>query len=308
MIRGALLACLLLAACASPAPVPARAEPTAAGTPPVIPSPLITPAPLPPAGVTPRPAGAFDQLFDAHIHYSQDAWSEYTPAQTIAILRRAGIRTALVSSTPDTGTQRLYALAPDLVVPMLRPYRTRDDIGGWTRDGTVVAYVESTYRRGVHQGIGEFHLLQGEASLPVVRRIVDLAVRESIWLHAHADERAIAELARSEPRAKILWAHAGLSSSAAAVKAVLDQHLNVAAELALRSDVANGPAIDPAWREVFTRHPGRVLLGTDTWIPSRWEDVVAGHERTRQWLRALPPEVAAQIASGNGERLFRTPH
>lgn len=246
-------------------------------------------------------------MFDAHIHYSQDAWAQYTPEQAIAILRSAGIRRALVSSTPDTGTQRLYALAPDLVVPMLRPYRSRGETGAWTRDPTVVAYVESTFRRGVHRGIGEFHLVTGDATTPVIRALTALAIREDLWLHAHADEHAIAELARSDPRAKVLWAHAGLSSTPAAVRAVLDAHPNVVAELALRSDVMWSQTIDPAWRELFLRYPDRFLIGTDTWTPSRWEDVVSGHERTRAWLTQLPPDVASKIASGNAERLFAVP-
>lgn len=225
----------------------------------------------------------------------------------IRILKGAGIRRALVSSTPDAGTQRLYELAPELVVPILRPYRTRDDIGPWTRDPTVVAYVESAYRRGIHRGIGEFHIVPGDAATPVIRAIVAMAVREGIWLHAHADETAIAELARSDRRAKILWAHSGLSSTPEAVRAVLDAHPNVVAELALRGDVMWGQVIDPAWRDVLVRYPDRFMVGTDTWTPSRWDEVAAGHDRTRAWLAQLPPDVAQRIATGNAERLFGEP-
>ena len=246
-------------------------------------------------------------LFDAHIHYSQDAWAQYSPERAIEIIRAAGIRRALVSSTPDTGTQRLHALAPDLVVPMLRPYRSRDDIGAWTRDPTVVAYVESSFRRGVHRGIGEFHIVSGDAATPVIRALVAMATREDLWLHAHADEHAIAELARSDRRAKVLWAHAGLSSTPQAVRAVLDAQPNVVAELALRGDVMWAQDIDPAWRELFLRYPDRFLVGTDTWTPSRWEEVVSGHQRTRAWLAQLPPDVASRIASGNAERMFAVP-
>ncbi|CAN5140647.1 hypothetical protein BH18CHL2_BH18CHL2_04470 [soil metagenome] len=246
------------------------------------------------------------ELFDAHIHYSEDAWAAYTPDRAVAILRQAGIRRALVSSTPDAGTLRLQELAPDLVVPILRPYRTRDDLGSWTRDGAVAAYVEATYRRGVHRGIGEFHISPGDPA-PVVRAIVAMAVREDLWLHAHADERAMAELARSEPRAKVLWAHAGLSASPAAVAAVLDEHPSVFAEVALRGDILAGDRINPAWRQLLLRHADRFMVGTDTWVPSRWEDVVVGHERTRAWLTQLPADAADKIANGNAERLFSAP-
>jgi len=36
---------------------------------------------------------------------------------------------AIVSSTPDDGTLKLYEKSPKSVVPFLRPYRTRDDMG-----------------------------------------------------------------------------------------------------------------------------------------------------------------------------------
>lgn len=62
-------------------------------------------------------------LFDAHIHYNHDAWEVVSPNEAIALLRKAGILRALVSSSSDDGTQKLYAEAPDLIVPELRPYR-----------------------------------------------------------------------------------------------------------------------------------------------------------------------------------------
>ena len=64
-------------------------------------------------------------IFDAHIHYSHDT-RDALPAKTaIEILREAGVRRALVSSSNDDGTQALYAEAPDIIVPELRPYRVR---------------------------------------------------------------------------------------------------------------------------------------------------------------------------------------
>ncbi len=54
---------------------------------------------------------------------------------------------------------------------------------------------------------------------------------------------------------------------------------------------------------LFLRHPDRFMVGTDTWVPSRWEELPAVQEWTRSWLRQLPPDVARRIASGNAERL-----
>ena len=66
-------------------------------------------------------------IFDAHVHYSHDAWDVVPPKEAVALLRKAGVKRALVSSSDDEGTQKLLAEAPDIIVPELRPYRTRGD-------------------------------------------------------------------------------------------------------------------------------------------------------------------------------------
>ena len=77
-------------------------------------------------------------LIDAHIHYSHDAWLRLPPGQAVETLRAAGLKRVFVSSSSDEGTQMLYALAPELIVPVLRPYRKRGEIGTWMHDDTVV--------------------------------------------------------------------------------------------------------------------------------------------------------------------------
>ena len=81
-------------------------------------------------------------IFDAHVHYSHDAWDNLPPPDAIAILRKAGLQRALVSSSGDEGTQRLVQTAPELVIPSLRPYRKRGDVATWVRDDTVTAFLE----------------------------------------------------------------------------------------------------------------------------------------------------------------------
>ena len=86
-------------------------------------------------------------IFDAHLHYSHDAWESVPPEKAIAILRKAGLKRALISSSGDDGQQRLYALAPDLVIPELRPYRSRGEIGSWVRDASVIPYLEERLKK-----------------------------------------------------------------------------------------------------------------------------------------------------------------
>src|SRR5258705_12735092 len=81
-------------------------------------------------------------IFDAHLHYSHDAWESVPPADAIAILRKAGLKRALISSSGDEGTQRLYKAAPDLVIPELRPYRSRGETGTWFKDDSVIGFLK----------------------------------------------------------------------------------------------------------------------------------------------------------------------
>ena len=87
-------------------------------------------------------------IFDAHIHYSRPDWQVFTPERILAILDKAGVQRALVSSTPDDGTLQLYAAAPQRIVPFLRPYRIREDMGSWLSDPSVQAYVEERLKHG----------------------------------------------------------------------------------------------------------------------------------------------------------------
>src|SRR5262245_45418420 len=107
-------------------------------------------------------------IFDAHLHYSHDAWDVLPTQEAIAILRRAGLKRAMVSSSNDDGTQKLYEAAPDLVLPELRPYRTRGDLSTWVRDESVIGYIEARLKKYRYVAIGEFHVYGADADLPVM--------------------------------------------------------------------------------------------------------------------------------------------
>lgn len=246
-------------------------------------------------------------IFDAHIHYSQSDWDTLTPQQALALLERAGMRQALVSSTPDDGTLKLYQADPKRIIPFLRPYRSRGDMGGWHSDPAVPAYVEERLKRGIYRGIGEFHLSATDVDKPVVRRFADLAAKQQLFLHAHVDEVAVEKLLTLYPEVRILWAHAGMSSPVKEVGRLLDRYPKLWVELALRLDVAPGGNLDPEWRALFLRHSDRFMVGTDTWTTSRWQSLVDEAKATRRWLGQLPRDVAEQIAYRNGERLFGRP-
>ena len=243
-------------------------------------------------------------LFDAHIHYSHDAVSLVPPKQAVALLRQAGLRGALVSSSDDEGTQLLAAEAPDLIVPELRPYRSRGEISSWVRDDSVITYLETRLAKYRYVGIGEFHLYGEDAELKVPRRMVAMARERGLLLHAHSDVDAIERLLRQWPEARVLWAHSGFDRPEK-VREQLRRHPRLWCDLAFRGDHASGSQVDAAWRAAFDEFPDRFMIGTDTFTPERWH-FIAEHARfSRAWLGSLPPALAERIGWRNAETLVK---
>jgi hypothetical protein len=242
-------------------------------------------------------------IFDAHLHYSHDAWEALPPKQAIALLRQAGLKRAMVSSSSDEGTQKLYAEAPDLVLPVLRPYRSRGEIGSWMHDGSVVTHMEQRLRSHRYVALGEYHIYGADADLPVVRRVVQLAREHRLFLHSHSDADAIERQFKQDPQARILWAHSGFDAPEK-VREMLRKHKNLWCDLAFRSDHASGGKVAPGWRAAFLEFPDRFMVGTDTFTPERWHYVVEHANWSRAWLADLPKEIAERIAWRNGESVF----
>jgi hypothetical protein len=248
--------------------------------------------------IAPQLALASEELVDVHIHYSHDAWEMLPPEEAVKVLQAAGLEKAFVSSSSDDGTQMLFRAAPELIVPVLRPYRRRGELGTWFRDETVIELLEERLAKNTYAGIGEFHIFGEDANLPVMRRVVELADEYKIFLHAHSDAEAIEFLFAQNPDARILWAHSGFGSPAEVTK-MLSKYPNLTADLAFRSDHANDGKVDPDWRKLFLKFPDRIMLGTDTFTPERWYFVEDNADWTRGWLTDLPADVAAKIAREN---------
>ena len=243
-------------------------------------------------------------IFDAHMHYSHDAWENLPPRAALEVLRKAGVRRALVSSSNDEGQQRLFAEAPDVIVPSLRPYRSRGDVGSWFRDDTVPAYLQERLAKYKYAAIGEFHLYGADADLPVPRRMVELAKEHKLLLHAHSDIDAVERLLKQWPEARILWAHAGFARPDE-VRAMLRKHTNLWCDLAFRTDHHSGGKPTDEWRAAFLEFPDRFMVGTDTFTPERWLYVEEHANTTRTWLSTMPRDVAEKIAYRNAETLLQ---
>jgi predicted TIM-barrel fold metal-dependent hydrolase len=251
------------------------------------------------------------KLFDGHIHYSANAWEEYPPEKAIALLREAGIEKALLSSTPIEGTLKLIAADPERFVPELRVYRKATSLetwyaerATWWRDPETPAFLERELKRGIYKGIGEFHLNGKEADSAVIKRVVGIAVERNLILHAHCDAEAIEKLFAHNGKARILWAHAGITTQVEVIEKWLARYPALWVELSYRYDIMEGDTLSPAWRGLFERFPDRFVTGSDTWVASRWGEIPTIAVWTRQWLVQLPKEIADQIAWKTGQRLY----
>lgn len=242
-------------------------------------------------------------LFDAHIHYNHDAWEKTSPKEAIALLKQAGVVRALVSSSSDEGTQRLYAEAPDLIVPELRPYRRNGETSSWLLDESLTGYLDERLKRYQYVAIGEFHVHDADADLPVVRRVVQLAKQHGLMLHAHSDADAVERLFRQDPESRIIWAHAGYEPPPR-VREMLARYPTLWTELSSRDDVAPNGRLAAEWRALLLEFPDRFMVGTDTFIPDRWNSIGSHAEAVRTWLAELPQDIAERIAYKNGETVL----
>jgi hypothetical protein len=126
-------------------------------------------------------------LFDAHLHYNEEAWNcsersarppqassapsggsalhevksvgapcfgPHSPADVLARMQRNGVKAIVANSRPNDGTRALAALpqtrqAGVTVVPFIRLYRNRADYDNWFRDESIYEMVQAEFARGV---------------------------------------------------------------------------------------------------------------------------------------------------------------
>lgn len=253
------------------------------------------------------PVGDVIEIFDAHLHYNWEPKPHFALDEVLALFRQHRVTGILATSRPNDGTHALMASKAKglAIVPFIRPYRIRADIGSWFNDPVIFDLVQDEFKRGYYRGIGEFHLTGKAAAHEWVAKTVNFAVEHDLFLHAHADEEAVEILMRHNAKAKIIWAHTGFGLPAERVAALLAKHPQLWGELSYRAGITgSGGQLTDEWRRLFTRFPDRFLLGSDTWINERWAsygEIMAGY---RGWLAQLEPETARKIAHGNARRLF----
>ena len=268
-------------------------------------------------------------LFDAHLHYNDEACVHATPEpacphpleDVLARMQRNGVRAIVANSRPNDGTRALAQArsqtqaAGVTVVPFVRLYRDRADYNNWFRDPSIVELVQTELARGtpsgLYRGLGEFHLYDSaNANGPVAQALMALAEQKDLAVLAHVDDVAIDLLMANAPskgrKLKLVWAHTGIGGTPIErVDQLLARYPQLMGELSYRPGLTcDGGQLCPEWRALLLKYPDRFLIGSDTWVNQRWlyyDDLMQGY---RLWLGGLPADVARRIAWNNGARLF----
>ena len=268
-------------------------------------------------------------LFDAHLHYNDEACVHATPEpacphpleDVLARMQRNGVRAIVANSRPNDGTRALAQAraqtqaAGVTVVPFVRLYRDRADYHNWFRDPSIAELVQAELARGTpagpYRGLGEFHLYDSaNANGPVAQALMALAEQKDLAVLAHVDDVAIDLLMANAPskgrKLKLVWAHTGIGGTPIErVDQLLARYPQLMGELSYRPGLTcDGGQLCPEWRALLLKYPDRFLIGSDTWVNQRWayyEELMTSY---RVWLGGLPPAVARQIAWENGAKLF----
>ena len=275
-----------------------------------------------------RAADYSGPLFDAHLHYNDDAWSgssgPHPLRDVLDRMRRNGVRAVIANSRPNDGTKALAAASTETrsaaltVVPFIRLYRNRADYDSWFRDDSIYDMVLAEFARGTaagpYRGIGEFHLYDSaNANGPVARKLIQFAERNNLAVLAHVDDVAIDLLMAHAPQAgarlNLIWAHTGIGGpSAQRVDALMQQYPRLMGELSYRPGLTcDDGRLCPEWRALILKNPDRFMVGSDTWVNQRWLYYDELMQAYRRWLGDLPAEVARKVAWTNGAALFGVP-
>ena len=246
-------------------------------------------------------------LFDAHIHYKEEAWSVYPPEAVVNLMDETGVAMGLVSSTPDEGTITLWKYAPERIVPELRPYYGDVGSSNWTLSPGMFDYLSKRLDKYPHEGIGEFHLHEVvPEDDPLLRKIAQTAKERNLFIHVHSGKEPVDYLYTLEPGLKVIWAHAGFTESAETVESMMTKYSTLYADTSYREyDILKGDGtIDEDWRRVIERFPDRFMIGSDTWVNLQWDIYQDLIDMNRKWLSRFSRPVAERIAYKNAQRLF----
>lgn len=244
-------------------------------------------------------------LNDGHVHYDEDVWASLSEKQAIEWIKAQNIQRALVSATPAEGAEKLYQAAPDIIVPMLRPYKSWRHRYFWFKDPDLKTFLLEQLARVPYRGFGEFHVFGQDMDREPVAEMIEIARQKKLALHPHTDLVAIQILLKKAKDLTVIWAHGGFNVPVETLKQILINYPNLYIELSLREAMLeDGETLTAEWKAFLIEYQQRFLIGSDTYKPSRWAELPEILDDERAWLKQLPLPVMDNIARQNINRLF----
>ncbi len=246
-----------------------------------------------------------DSFKDGHIHYNQDMWDMLPPDRAIHMLKEAGIERALVGSTPTLGTEKLYRQDPQLVVPIMMPYKDYRHRFYWFKDPELIDYLREQLARVPYVGFGEFHIFGDDMDSQPVAQMIALAREKQLVLQPHTDLVGMGILLNKADDLVVIWAHGGFDVPIATLKSLLDRYPKLMIDLSFREGLLiDNQQLTEEWHEFLNAYSTRFLTGMDTYKTTRWADLPVLADRAKNWLDQLDKIAAENIAHKNFERLF----
>jgi amidohydrolase family protein len=129
----------------------------------------------------------------------------------------------------------------------------------------------------------------------------------------HANIAAFERLLDHNREAKVVWAHAGWDLTGERrvplMRSLLDRHPNLS--MSIKIDSAGFPgtkpmgqgAVRPGWLAMLRAFPDRFVIGSDQFFGENTERL----ERAREFIDALPADLAQLVGRENALRLYRLP-
>ena len=199
-------------------------------------------------------------IHDAHIHYDEDVWQALPAADAINFLKQQNIQRALVSATPTEGAEKLYRADPDLVIPMLRPYRDVRHRYLWFNDAELKSYLLMHLGKAPYRGFGEFHVFGNDANSVPVEEMIALARERSLALHAHTDLEGMRIILKKSSDINVIWAHAGFDVALPVLREMLESYPQFYIELSFREGMLDkDDQLTPEWKNLLIQMEQRVL-------------------------------------------------
>lgn len=286
------------------------------------------------------PAADAMPIFDVHAHYHDSVKAVLNPENALDQLQSLNVTRSLLSSWVGDGTEELRSRAPHRILPSVAVY-TYDSFAHpydrlhWMDEENVPKLVRDRLKADhahLYRAIGEVHLMLDIEPTPVMREIAQIASENHLAILAHSHHGTIEKwIKASDKNITFIWAHAGVTcryiwdwcpkadqmseefAKPEDVKRMLGQYDNLYIDLSARDtggrNIAyeNGPnkgKLLPEWQDIILSYPDRVMLGTDSYIPLRWNNLEKIVGEMRGWLRGLPLEVAKKVAFENADKIL----